>query len=260
MKPARTVLARNLLVALAALVQCSCLFLPKPAERIPQEWVSAASAGTSRRIVVVLPGQGDDLSALKRAGIAAAVQRGMPDTDVALIELTLAYYLEGRATQRLHTEVIEPIRQRGYDEIYLMGASMGGMGVLLYEREHPGKLAGLVLLAPFMGGRSLIKEIKSVGLAHWDAAPVAQQLNRGLVPNEEWRLVQSWLNSRQRTHSVWLVCGQSDRFFEAAGLLAQALPPDHYIAPAGGHKWTVWNQGAAEVFARITNNSMGHTQ
>ena len=54
--------------------------------------------------------------------------------------------------------MIAPARARGYAGVWLAGASMGGMGTLLYERSRPGELDGLVLLAPYLGDRGLLEE------------------------------------------------------------------------------------------------------
>lgn len=235
----------------AALLLAGCTFLERPAAVIPTEVVRGNGGKT---LVVVLPGLGDNLRGLKNSGIAAAIHQAMPGADVQLVGLTLTYYSEGRAVQRLHDEVIAPAQQKGYRDIYLTGASMGGMGVLMYEREHPGVARGLILLAPYMGEQELIAEIMSAGgLEKWNPGPVPAQLNRDNVPREEWRLLQSWLRNGDRARDVWLVCGRSDRFHEPAQLVAAVLPREQYIALDGGHAWTVWNAGAREVFGRIAS-------
>jgi len=62
-------------------------------------------------------------------------------------------------------------------------------------------------------------------------------------------LAQSWLSNPQRAERVWLICGESDRFFPAAAILAESLPRENFIAIPGGHKWTVWSQGAEKALA-----------
>ena len=156
--------------------------------------------------------------------------------------------------QRLHDQVVEPARQRGYREIYLAGASMGGMGAI-FEREHPGELAGLILMAPYIGEPELVNEIRAAGgLARWNAGPLPTELNRDNVPREEWRALQRWIQSPDRARHVWLVCGTDDGFVGAANVLAELLSPGHYISLGGGHAWTVWVAGAREAFARLARN------
>jgi enterochelin esterase-like enzyme len=247
---------------IAAGVACllnGCVFFEKPAAATPTMTIAAPAPSAIKRMVIVLPGRGDNLMDLQRSGIAAVIQQQLPDADVMLVAMSLPYYMEGRSVQRLHEEIVVPAKQRGYADIYLAGASMGGMGVLLYEREHPNEMNGLILMAPYMGDASLIKEIKAAGgLAQWNAGPVPAELDRDKVPREEWRVAQSIANNRNRANNVWLVCGQNDRFNGAAQLIAQGLPPGHFIEPAGGHAWVVWLEGAAPAFAQISRASNAH--
>lgn len=237
------------LAALCTLALAGCLSLPPPAAPIPTKEVRAAN-GTHERLVVVLPGRGDDLERLEKSGIAGEIQQAVPGTDVLLVEATFPYYMEGRLVPRLHEEIISPARERGYREIWLAGASMGGLGVLMYEHEHPNALAGLLLMAPYMGPASLQKEIRAAGgLDKWDPGPRPPALTRDNVPREEWRVVHSWLTDTKRTNDVWLICGDEDRLRHAAEIVATALPDDQVLRPPGGHRWTVWSPAAAQALA-----------
>jgi pimeloyl-ACP methyl ester carboxylesterase len=244
----RALLASVLYVALGG-----CFGFPPPSDPIPVREVRASS-GSHQRLVVVMPGRGDDLAMLEKSGIAAAIQRADPSADVLLVEATMSYYMDGKLVPRMHDQVIEPARQRGYREIWLAGASMGGFGVLMYEHEYPRELAGLVLMAPYMGSGSLQKEIREAGgLAPWDPGPKPPALTRDNVSREQWRVVKSWLTDTDRAQKVWLICGQSDRLRGAADIIATALPPDHSLRPEGGHRWTVWSPAASEAFAKAVH-------
>lgn len=122
-----------LLLSLGMLLGC----FPKgdPSKPIPTTLLAAPQK--AQRLVVVLPGRGDSVDGLARSGIADAVQSAWPDADVILTGLALGYYMQGQAERRLHDEVIVPARKRGYAEVWLVGASMGGMGALMYDRAHP---------------------------------------------------------------------------------------------------------------------------
>jgi pimeloyl-ACP methyl ester carboxylesterase len=228
-----------------------CGSFPAPIDPIPVREVRA-STGSHQRLVIVMPGRGDDLAMLEKSGIATAIQQSLPDSDVLLVEATIAYYMDGKLVQRLHDQVITAARERGYREIWLSGASMGGLGVFMYEHEYPRELAGLVLMAPYMGSGSLQKEIrKAGGLSAWDAGPQPPALARDNVSREQWRVVKSWLTDTQRAQRVWLICGQEDRLRSAAEIIATALPADHVLNPEGGHRWTVWSPAAGEAFATL---------
>jgi pimeloyl-ACP methyl ester carboxylesterase len=238
------------LVFLLTCVLSGCFGFPRPTDPIPIREVRS-SAGDHQRLVIVLPGRGDDLDLLGKSGIATAIQQSMPDADVLLVEATISYYMDGKLVPRLHEQVIRPARERGYREIWLSGASMGGLGVLMYEHEFPGELTGLVLMAPYMGPGSLQKEIRNAGgLAAWDPGPQPPALDRDNVAREQWRVVKSWLTNTSRAQHIWLICGQDDRLRTAAEMIATALPDDHVLRPAGGHRWTVWSSAAGEALMR----------
>ena len=142
--------ARTMLIALLSLWLASCAAGGDPRLPIPTAKVSAA--GPATQLVVMLPGRGDDLPSLARTGIAARIQRAWPDADVVLTGLTMPYYRQDQAVQRLQREIIEPARRSGrYRRIWLAGISLGGLGALLYDQAHPGEVDGLLLMSPYLG-------------------------------------------------------------------------------------------------------------
>ncbi len=202
---------------------------------------------TARKLVVVLPGRADDLKALQRSGMREAIQHAWPDADVLFAELTMPYYLQGRSAERLHDEVIVPARARGYREVWLSGASMGGMGVLMYDRAYPGDADGLVLLAPYLGDRAILKEIADAGgITQWNAGP-PQDVNPQTWQHEMWRHLQTWSRDPAQAQRVWLAYGDHDRLREAMPILIPLLPKEHVLLRPGGHTWTVWSPAMGEV-------------
>jgi pimeloyl-ACP methyl ester carboxylesterase len=256
MRPVRGLarFAVALFVSASALLT-GCVSFADPVAPIPTELVPAPHPGANgqRDLVIVLPGRGDDVADLRASGIAAAFQSGLPDADVLLAGVTMPYYYGGRMAQRLHAEVVEPARARGYRHVWLAGASMGGMGTLLYERAHPGKMDGLVLLAPFLGERGLIEEIETAGgLAQWNAGPAVAAIDKDNYQREVWRQLQTWTApGATRPQRVWLAFGREDRLRALTPPLAAVLPADHVLERDGGHAWVVWTPAAREVAAAI---------
>lgn len=206
-------------------------------------------------LVVVLPGRWDDVAVLEQSGIAQAIQAARPEADVLLAGATLAYYTDGGLAERLHREIVAPARARGYREVWMAGASMGGLGVLLYEQDHPGELDGLVLLAPFMGGRGILREIERAGgIADWDPGPVPAQRDRRNFDRELWRHLQGWLDDPEAAARVWLAYGEEDRLRRAVPVIAPLLPPAHILERPGGHTWSVWVPAAREVFEQASRD------
>jgi hypothetical protein len=239
----------SLLLLLCLLAGCAAW--RRPNGPIPVKLIPAPQAATLHPLVIVLPGRGDDLDDLAKTGMAETIQKAWPRADVLLAGATLPYYDEGRVQQRLHDEVIVPARARGYREIWLTGASMGGMGTLLYEHAYPHDVTGIVLYAPFMGDSATLKEITDAGgPAKWDPGPKPAALTAGNYQLEMWRVVKSWQDPAEGRR-VWLVCGDTDRLLEMARLMAPLLPAKHFILVKGGHDWPMWDAGAAQVFPEI---------
>ncbi|MGH8049908.1 MAG: alpha/beta hydrolase [Arenimonas sp.] len=247
--------------AVILLLSTACVPGGGAATKIPFEQKLASKNNSEKVLVVVLPGRGDDVANLKASGIADAIQNAMPEADVVLTGISLAYYMEGRMPARLHEEIIAPARARGYKEIWLAGASMGGMGVLMYDREYPGDATGLVLLAPYLGGRKVLKQINEAGgLANWDAGPVPAAVDGNNFDRELWRYLKTWQNqNKARSNHVWLAYGEGDRLSAVMPPLQKLLKPEHIFVREGGHAWVVWTPAAKEIFTVIESERANST-
>jgi len=183
-------------------------------------------------------------------GLAEVIRESWPEADVLLTSATFAYYRDGKLVPRLRDEIVGPARSKGYARVWLAGASLGGMGALLYEREHPGELTGLALFAPFLGNSELLDEIRAAGGPRtWDPGPLPAEMNADNYQRQVWKMVKGWTPELARR--VWLACGTSDRLIEDVRLLAPQLPGSHTLELPGGHTWSLWISSAKEVFSRI---------
>jgi pimeloyl-ACP methyl ester carboxylesterase len=256
-------LRRTLLFGLLSIVALltACPMTGDASAPIATQLLPSAAAQKSRVLVVVLPGRGDDVDALRKNGIGESIQSAWPQADVLLAGVTMPYYFQGRMPQRLHDEVIVPARKRGYREVWLAGASMGGMGALLYDRRYPTDIDGMVLMAPYLGEQDVIDEITSAGgLAKWqpgkaqDPAPAdAPEFKSWRTAEREvWRYLKGWNGERAgRGRRVWIVYGEEDRLNAVMPLLAPLLPDHHILLRPGGHAWVVWTPAANEIFKQI---------
>jgi pimeloyl-ACP methyl ester carboxylesterase len=175
---------------------------------------------------------------------------------VLLASATFDYYNKGNLVERLHDEVVAPALRAGYKRVWLAGASLGGMGALLYEHEHPGAVTGIVLFAPFLGDRSLLQEIdKAGGPRAWNPGDLPAEVNSENYQRQVWKMVKGWAEEPQRARRIWLACGVEDRLMRSARLMASALPQDRFVELPGGHTWATWLNGGKTVFSRIRNES-----
>jgi hypothetical protein len=237
-------------VLLSAGMLLGCFPRGDPSQPIPTAFVDAPQK--AQRLVVVLPGRGDDLDGLRKSDIAQAVQAAWPDADVVLTGLALGYYTEGQAERRLHDEVIVPARRRGYRQIWLVGASLGGMGSIMYDRAYPDEVTGMVLLAPYLGEKEILSPIAAAGgIANWVPPPKPGAVTGDNFQQELWRHVQSWSREPSAARNVWLAYGNKDRFRDSMPLLSPVLPAGHVLVREGGHDWGVWSPVTREVLMRI---------
>jgi hypothetical protein len=239
--------ALALLATLAGV--CGCAIIGPPADPIATVKVPGNDPKT-RALVVVLPGFIYDADDLRDVGVADAVHRGWPGADVLLVSATYSYYRTGVLVSRLHDQVIQPARDQGYTEIWLSGGSMGGMGVLLYEVAHPGELAGLVLMSPYLGSDRMLKSIREAGLANWDPGTL-EQMDGANYQQHVWNMIKGWRMQTGRVRRVWLACGTEDRLFPDVQLLAPEIPPDQYFATPGAHNWDFWLPAVENTFRAI---------
>jgi pimeloyl-ACP methyl ester carboxylesterase len=257
LKPLWHTMSRGVLTGLVlSLAIFGCSYTPAAVYPIPTREFPALRQAPTRTLVIVLPGRADDIDDMERSGIVASIQSGWPEADVLLAGLTIAYYADGRMTERLHDEIVTAARVRGYQRIWIAGASMGGMGALLYVRRYPRDVTGLVLMAPFMGSPSTVRGVADAGgPAIWDPGPVPAGVSADNYQNEIWRVVKGWAQDPNQTTRIWLVCGDDDRLLPASKLMAPLLPQGHFIQPKGGHDWDVWDVGARQAFAGIAASS-----
>lgn len=194
----------------------------------------------AQRVVVMLPGRGDNLDSLKRQGVAGIIQQQWPDADVVLTGLTMPYYRAGIAVSRLHDQVVAPLQHQGHRQVWLAGISLGGMGALLYDLAYPNQVHGMLLMSPYLGDREIHKEIRDAGgLASWSPGPV-QPMGPDTFQRELWRYLKHWPDEPARTRTVWLAYGVDERFRASIELAAPELPSGHVIMLPGHHDWTLW--------------------
>lgn len=244
---------RLVCAVITVLALAGCANMGDRSQPIPTQLRPALAASVPAPLVIVLPGRADNIEVMSKFGIAEAIQRSWPKADVVLTSATLDYYRDGAVERRLHDEIIAPARARGVREIWLVGASLGGLGALLYERAHPGEVQGIVLLAPYLGKAGLLKEIaRAGGAANWDPGIAPQPMSSKTFERELWRYLRTWSERPELAARVWIAYGDQDRLRNAIPVIASLLPADHVIERSGKHKWSVWTPAAEDIFAGIS--------
>ncbi|MGH7231379.1 MAG: alpha/beta fold hydrolase [Nitrospiraceae bacterium] len=200
-----------------------------------------------RRLIVLLPGIDDTKEDYEFHGFAEPVQRRGLSVDLVAVDAHYGYYANRTVLERLKHDVIAPARDKGYREIWLAGISLGGLGALLYAREHPGDIAGIVALAPFLGDSRIIEEISGAG-------GVRQWLSGDPIKNDYQRSLWAWLKRYEHPApglpDLYLAYGDRDKFAHGHRLLSELLPLDHVLQTRGTHNWTTWKRLWEQFLAR----------
>lgn len=221
--------------ALCLTALCACL----PPTTIPVETVDYQYKEGSRQecLVVFLPGRGAGIRDYEKEGFIEEARHAGVRADMIATGLHLGYYTEGSAFLRLRQDVILPAKARGYDCIWLVGISLGAYGALEYEALYPGEITGMVLFAPFLGGKDITDEIKAAGgLKKWEPGIIdAGDYYRGL-----WAWIKRYQAQKHDRPIIYLAYGTEDRFSVEDSLLAGGLAPDRVITGPGIHAWTTW--------------------
>lgn len=227
-----------------------CAYL-RPA-RVPMSSVAfepLSGPQAARGAIVILPGFGDEPETFRKHGFVAALRAAAPGFDIYGADAHFGYYRKGMLVSRLGEDVIEPLRKRGYRELWLAGASMGGHGAVGFAREHPSLVTGLLLFAPYFGSRSVVAEVEAAGgLCKYDA-PRQKPDDAETFARENFL----WLREQacgNREVSLWLAVGSQDRLLRANRLLGDALERDHLTVVPGGHGWEVWTRAVSQLAAR----------
>jgi S-formylglutathione hydrolase FrmB len=178
---------------------------------------------------------------LDQQGFVAAVHATGLAVDVLLVDAHVGYYKDRGILERLRIDVVSPAQAAAFSSIWMAGISLGGLGALLYADAHPGEIAGVLALAPYLGELEAMPAIiRDGGLLHWQAP-------QGPLPDSEigpqaWRSVQKLVRVGEAPSRppVYLGYGLSDRFAPEQRALAEALPPARVFTAPGGHDWDPW--------------------
>ncbi|HUY83451.1 MAG TPA: alpha/beta hydrolase-fold protein [Steroidobacteraceae bacterium] len=187
------------------------------------------------RRVVLLPGINESPNRVRDAGFADAVR----ERD-ACVELQFAAYefeeLADRAVAtRLAERILTPDPTPAAARPWLAGISLGGYVALQCARLHPSAVAGVCLIAPYLGGRALLAEIaRARGVASWcPGAP---------APDDDDRALWLYLKEGAGGVPLYLGGGTGDRFAQGHALLAPLLPRSRLHFVDGGHDWPTWRR------------------
>jgi pimeloyl-ACP methyl ester carboxylesterase len=201
-------------------------------------------AADARTLLVLLPGAYSEPDEFVREGFVAAVEERRLAVDVLRVDAQLAYYTQGMPiVRRLQEDVLVPARARGYTSVWIAGISAGGLGAIAYAADHPGELAGIVALAPYLGERVTSLDIAHAGgLQHWHAPTAELPGDRGEQRLWGWLQRYGTEPGAADLPPLYLGFARDDRFAFSHELLAAVLPAERVFRTEGGHDWPEWRR------------------
>lgn len=229
----RNRLVNSSLCLLLAVLLTACA-LPTNAPLDVLRYRSELNGAPNQRLFVFMRGMGGSHHSFEKEGLVDDVRsRGLP-FDMVAPNAHFGYYSGRSLVDRLKADVIDPAREQGYREIWLIGFSMGGLGSLLYRMEYPEDIAGVCLIAPFLGYGAITKEIAAAGgVRLWEPGTYD--------PNDDWqRMLWHWLKTDiadDPACNVQLGFGTQDTYRRGQELLSAVLPTDAVYTFDGGHDY-----------------------
>lgn len=188
-------------------------------------------------LIILLPGAYQQPEDFSKQGFVSTVDDRELSVDLMMAELSFSHISDLTALTEIHNSLVLPAISKGYQNIWLVGISIGGYVAIAYANRYPAQLAGLLLLAPYPGNRITTKEVALAGGAQtWTPESLTDEdTERG-----NW----NWLKTHASSTDieVYLGYGEDDRFAESHSMMAKTLPATHVDKIAGEHSWPVWQQ------------------
>ncbi len=193
----------------------------------------------NKNLFVFLRGIGRSHRSFKREGFVEKVRELHLPFDMVAPNSHFGFYSDRSLVLRLKQDVIIPAQKQGYNNIWLVGLSMGGLGALLYLREHPEDINGVFLIAPFLGNRAIVKSVVSGGgVKDWNPGEYDAE--------EDWqKMLWDWIRSdvaTEKTSPVYMGAGEEDDYVKGQRLLSTVLPEGSTTWIRGGHHYPTFVQ------------------
>ena len=217
--------------------------LPREA-KIPMDSIMLQRTATpSKMLIVFLPGSQEVPQDIVQEGFVEQVRARNIDADVMVIDSHIGYFERRIFDVRIHDDIIEPARKKGYESIWLAGISLGGFGSLMYAFTYPGEIDGIIALAPFIASDKVLDEVIAAGgLTRWKPS-------EPLGADDYQRALLKWLKGYDVGHSstetrpkLYIGFGSEDRFRRFEKIIVTMLPSEQMLAAPGGHDWPPWKQ------------------
>ena len=238
---------RILLISFVLLLITSCQ--PNFDVNDPVELVWDKLGKKTNQVIVFLPGLYDVADVFKKEGFFTIARKAGIEADMVAASIHFDHLLEGKLIKRIEKDVFRNLVKSGYKNIWFVGLSLGGLNSLLFYREYSDDICGVVLLAPYLTGKPLDKEILSAGgIMKWQPGPESEE-NIIAVEVFEQQQLWLWLKEQYKNNNlknVYLGYGKNDTYVTASNILAGLLNKNNIMLVEGGHNFKtarkIWKQ------------------
>jgi pimeloyl-ACP methyl ester carboxylesterase len=230
-------LIRILCLFFLFLLSCSLLF----PTRTPIDSVYYVTGKVqSKSLLVMLPGRFEGMDAFVKHGFIEKLKDSGTGFDAVLVDAHLGYYYKENLIIRLYEDVVKPAKQKGYENIWIFGISMGGLGALWYGKDKGETINGILAIAPFVGDKDVIDEIKTAGgPSKWTPG---KPISKGDYQRGLWVWLRKYAVKNENLPKLILGYGLDDGFADGDDLVGQMLQKNQVFTVSGSHDWDTWNR------------------
>lgn len=234
-------------LAIAQVLLTGCVNFRSVEEEIPVRFVPAASE-RAKLAVVFLPGRGDSMDAFVDAGFLDDLKEAGVEADAWMVDAHLGYYRSQTLDEKMRRAVFEKIA--GYEEVWVVGVSLGALGAVLLEAGESERWDHMILLGPYVGdGKGFFRRS--------GVADATRQAIDSAVGPEHLRLFWNWMIAYSggggERPELWAAWGESDRFSDYQEYLRAYIADERLITVPGGHDWQSWREAWQLVLGDLTH-------
>ena len=184
----------------------------------------------------MLPGLGDSEHDFVSHGFIRELRIRKLSVDTIRANAMIGYYSKNTLRDRIDADFYLEARKH-YEQVWFVGISLGGLGSLLMAQRHGLDIAGMLLLAPYLGEDVVDEIVAAGGLARWQP-PAA--IAKDDYEHELWAYIKTATAHPEAAPAIYLASGDQDRFGAGHRMLAPLIPAERRFRVRGEHDWGPW--------------------
>ena len=188
-------------------------------------------------LIIFLPGLYDTAEIFKEEQFFTIARKAGIKADMVAASIHIDHLLQEMMVERIEVDILKQAKKAGYNNIWLVGVSLGGLNSLLFYRKHHKEICGVVVLAPYLADKDLTKELKLAGgIKNWHPKSVIDKE----VINQQLQFLWVWLKEQDNKNTlsqIYIGYGDKDKYAEANEFLVARLDKKNVTVISGAHEW-----------------------